>query len=134
MVERDAVQAITAAAWNVITLDRAEWDNNIFWTPAIDAKRLTFRSSGLYFIGGFADLAGHSTAGGRYLSLRINGVLIRPVQYWNVASNAVPNLTVSAPWYFNAGDYIELMVWSSHAVNCNQAGAWAIALTPEAVV
>jgi len=133
-VRREGAENLDAGTSKALTADVLVWDNNVFWNPQADSSRLTFRTAGVYLVGGSIQYNAVA-AGRRDCTIRLNGTTNIEDVYATPAGAiafAFGNITL---WYFNADDYIELMARSSVAgVTAVMRSFWALAITPEAVI
>lgn len=132
-VTRNAAESLTINVLKVLTPNNKLWDTNQFWSPTVNATRLTFVSPGLYYVYHRALYSGVS-GGFRDTGIRLNGTtLLVNIRNWPASANAFEG-QASDIWYFNAGDYIEATAQSSSASVTAQLDALIVmALTPEQV-
>lgn len=133
-VNRSTSEAIAGGAQTVLQPNTVEWDNNLFWSSTVNPKRITFRSAGVYLIGGQVTF-GSIANGYREALLRLNGAGA-PIACRVSLTTAQP--VILAPvglYYFHVNDYIEFVVGTTSAATTAQINnLWALAITPEALL
>jgi hypothetical protein len=88
-------------------------DENGIWNFASSQTRLTIVTNGLYDIKGFVQLL--NNAGTYVFRLVKNGAIIETRQFSNVSAGFNGNNELNKTLFLNAGDYIELRLFSSIA-------------------
>jgi len=126
--------ALASGVAEALTQELTKWDNNYFWDPTIHQTRMTFRAPGLYLVG--AQVHYNAVSGSyRTTFLRLNGTTTIATSRQNVPS---ANSAYGQPfvlWYFESGDYLELMAQSNVAgVSADTEAWWAMAMSPEQVI
>lgn len=101
------VQTIANATWTAITWTEATVDTDGMFTVA-SATRLTFQTSGVYWVHGGGAFAQNSI-GNRYWAIGLNGTR-RLIQHVNPAADLAGRGTVGLLTRANPGDYAELYV------------------------
>jgi len=133
-VSRPATEALTANIVKALTPTNQAWDNNTFWNASINPTRITFKSPGLYLVGGSVRFTDTSTSGVRYMWLRVNGVTEWGNQTTFVTQNAPKALSTAIPIWMNANDYVELLALSNVNSTILIQAFWATGITPEAMI
>ena len=114
----------TVPGYNALTFDASRWDDGSYWS-ASTPTRLTVAEAGRYFIGGHAEIWGFTAGtpdGDQFLTIRVNGGTYLGASdspgatYTGASNNRTRDrsrLTVMTCWELDAGDYVELYVWTS---------------------
>lgn len=119
-VRRSAVQALGAAGWTTISFDTEDYDTDSIHDLVTNPSRLTVKTAGLYAISGVALLAGTTANGGYDTRILKNGV---PVGALGGGARGDSGPTASFKGLdmefleLAVGDYIELQVYPSSAIN-----------------
>lgn len=126
-------ETLVSGTAKVLTPTIRDWDNNAFWENVVHPTRMTFKSAGLYLIG--ADIVYNAVSGTfRECEVRLNGTtLLIDERSYPATANGTP-VTGSRIWYFNAGDYIEVLA-QANSVGCTATLTYVFAcgITPETV-
>jgi len=129
-VKRIVAQAMTNGADTYMIPTAKDWDTNVFWSATVNPTRLTVRTPGLYLVG--ARMIWSATTGGiRYTEMRLNRTS-------PITKNSIPGSnasTIEQPlvsiWYFNAGDYFEMVGFANVAgVTCALGEFWIVGIDP----
>lgn len=133
-VERTSVEALAANISEEVTFESERWNNNQFWTVGTTPKRVIVRAGGLYLIGARGNFNNQASDGSRAISIRVNGSqTVSTVRNQDIANQDII-LETSTIWPFDPDDYFEVQVVSTIATDLNNCQAWAVAITPEAVI
>jgi hypothetical protein len=118
---RSTNQAIATGAGQAVAFDTARYSVGGGWSAAPNPSRWTAPVSGLYRVEGGAYF--DSVAGGnrRLFFLRVNGATLIAAEerYPPAAGVQFPAATLSAPYQFAAGDYVELVLQQDSGGNVN---------------
>lgn len=110
LIVQTVVQSIPNNTDTAIILDTVENDNWGGWASG-SPTRYTIQVPGVYLIGGQVVFAGNAT-NRRLGFIRVNGttnIVGGGGDFNNNGSFACSAPAVPVPWFFNAGDYVELM-------------------------
>ncbi len=116
-VHRSTAQAIGASAMVPISFDTVVYDTDSIFaigTPTL----LTCKTPGVYVITGHINFA-TSTTGFRRVILRLNGVTYIADQTLMGVTGTTTDFSIATIWKLALNDYLELVVWTSAALNVN---------------
>ncbi len=114
----------TVPGYNALEFDAARWDDGSYWDVSTPT-RLTVTEAGRYFIGGHAEIWGFTAGtpdGDQFLTIRVNGGTYLGASdspgatYTGTSNNRTRDrsrMSVTTCWELDAGDYVELYVWTS---------------------
>jgi len=134
LVRQTTAEALAANVVETIEFDVADWDNNVFWSPAVSTTRLVFRAAGLYLIGFSSLFDNTSTDKSVDVRFRLNGTADFPISRAQDITNNDITPMFTTIWYFHANDYIELRASSTINATLLNSTAWAVAITPEGLI
>jgi len=132
-LQRTSVEALVANVTEEVTWETPRWDNNSFWSASTNPKRITARSAGLYLIGAAGNFNNQASDGSRAISIRINGTTVVESTRNQDIANQDLILNVSTIWYLDQNDYVEIQVVTTISTDLNNARAWLVGITPEAI-
>jgi len=130
---RTATQLIANGADVVLTPDSFNWDNNQFWSPSVNPSRITIKAPGLYLVGYDVQVT-TSTTGRKSAWARSSTNQILGRGLMQTSSNGDTYIVGSDIWYFEQDQYFEII--GRTTINNDGfkiLGAWAVAITPEAL-
>lgn len=130
-VSMQVPEVLAANIVETLEFDAFQWDNNVFWTPAVSTTRLVFRAAGLYLIGCYSLFDNTATDKSVDIRFRLNGVTDFPIARQQDITNNDVTPQYMTIWYFHANDYIELRASSTIIATVLTAQAWGVAITPE---
>jgi len=133
-LQRTSALALAAGVESSVSMQSEVWDNNNFWTSSPNPTRMVFKSPGLYLFAGYGVFGATAGDANRALRFRLNGTDNFPFFVQQDIANTAARFGTPWLYYFHADDYIELRASSSNAVNLDSAIAWAVAITPEAII
>lgn len=127
VMDKSSSQSIAASTGTAISFDTIITDDLSSRSPGVTTK-LTAASAGWYMVG--AHLKCSDVSGGkRVMDIRINGVHYRgTISFAATADCPGPDLTTNIPYYLNAGDYIEVILWhnASSSVSVTAGQLWMV--------
>jgi len=131
LVYRAGTTALTSGVFTTLTPDTMRWDNNQFWNPTSNPERITFKSAGLYLIGGYVEFNA-VTGGRRYVQISANNTTPLVQQVVTVANANATRLSLSTIYYFAANDFIEIDAQATVAgVTVALPNFWVVGIVPE---
>jgi len=122
-VHNSAAQSINTATFTALTFDTEDWDDDAYHDTGANTSRITIRVPGRYAIGCNVGFAANAT-GYRQVRLFVNGATsIKMVAHSAAAGGTTHHEALEAVYEFNAGDYIEVLVYqnSGGALNVDAA-------------
>jgi len=110
--------SIPNATNTALTFNTESFDNDAIHGTT-NTSRLTAKTAGIYSIMGGGAFASNAT-GARSLGIRLNGATyIASVSVPSAGATVYTNLTVSAMFYLNANEYVEITAYQSSGGNLN---------------
>lgn len=107
-VYKAAGQAIANATLTVLTFDSERYDNSEIHSTSSNTSRLTAPKAGVYMLD--ARMLWPSNATGvRFMTIRLNGSETKRIAAERRAAIENTETTISAVFFLNAGDYIEIL-------------------------
>lgn len=117
-VTRTAVQSIPDAVVTAVNFTTERFDNDGMHDNATNNTRITIIHAGIYVVGFHGLFAGAADYNRAFCVIRLNGVteLCRSTPYTTTVSTT-PQLDVSTMDEFDAGDYLEALVFQDNTAN-----------------
>jgi len=134
-LSRSTFQNCANGVETTLSPDASLWNNNDFWSLTANPSRMTFKSAGLYLLGGLIMYNGPGGTTAQRLRLRLNGttaILDYRTNEWNDDPHASPFSTL---YYFHANDYLEVLeTIFANGMSCRLVNWWSLAITPEGLI
>jgi hypothetical protein len=117
-VTRTAAQSIADATTTAVAFTTERFDNDGMHDNSTNNSRITFISAGIYVVGFHGLLAGGNDYIRCFAMLRVNGAteIARGPQV-STATSVQPQIMANTIHSFNAGDYVEALVFQDNSAN-----------------